>query len=232
MPTTFLDVQNRINLDYLNRTDLSAETKRSLIRAVRHYEKERFWFNTTATAINASTASTGMVLPADFLALDFVTVRTVTGGSADNIVSMRTFERVAYQNRSLTSGVPEEVALRGNSIHFFPRASSAFPVTIYYTHALTTLSADADTNDWLSAAEDLIVHHAAADMIANVLRGDPIQYANHKQWEAEAYALLQYGRNIRMMTGEDNGMPSNIQRHVLASKKLDGGPMPPVKPGQ
>ena len=226
MPTTFLNVQDRINLDYLNRTDLTNETKRAIIRAVRHYEKERFWFNQTATSIALSTASVGLALPSDFLALDFVTVRVTSPASADNIVVMRAFDRIAYRNRSLVSGAPEEVAIMNNQLKFTPKPDSAYNVTVYYLHSLTTLSADADTNDWLSAAEDLIVHHAAADVLANVLRAPADQVASHKQWEMEAYALLQYGRNIRMMTGEDSGFQGALHRQVIAAKKTDGGPLP------
>lgn len=93
--------------------------------------------------------------------------------------------------------------------------------TIYYTHRLTALSADADTNDWLSAAEDLIVHHATADMLANVLRAPDSEVAKHKQWEAEAYNLLMRGTQ-RRMGAEETSMKGAIQRQQE--------PKPPITP--
>lgn len=216
---TFLDVQNRINLDYLNRTDFTNETKRAIIRAQKHYERERFWFNQTATAINASTASTGVALPTDFIALDMVTVSV--NGVAGNPVVQRTMERVAYRQSDGTSGQPQEVAVYGAQLQLYPKPSSAFPLTVRYVMKLPDLSADSDTNDWLSAAEDLIVFHAAADMLANVIRGRPDEVQLMRDMEAVALTSLQRYRNIRMNTNEDLSVLGPIHRSEPA--KTDGG---------
>lgn len=208
---TFVQMQDRINLDYLNRTDLAAETKRAIQRAVKHYEKERFWFNMTATALVVSTASAGVAVPADFVALDFVTV-VDAATSTNNIVVIRSFDRLAYQNRTNSSGVPQEVAYWQDKLVFFPpRATSAYSVQVHYVHTLPVLSADADVNAWTSAGEDLIVHHATADMLANVLRvADPAQVQAHKTWEMEAYKLLKFGNDIRLRMNEDTGMVGTL----------------------
>ena len=229
MPTTFANVQDRINLDYLNRTDLISETKRAVIRAVRHYERERFWFNQTATAITMVSTSPAMTLPLDFLALDMVTIRNTSGGvTADSIVVLRSFDRIVYQNRSTIRGLPTEVGFYKNQLQFAPIADSAYVATIYYTQSLATLSADADTNDWLSAAEDLIVYHAAADMLLNVLRVDVQSVSYLKQLEAESYATLKHGRDIRTFAGQDQGVKGTIQRGV--SPVANGPDMSPTKP--
>lgn len=218
MPT-FKEVQDRINLDYLNRTDFTNETKRSIQRAIKHYERNRFWFNQTATAINASTANTSITLPADFVALDMVTV--TTNGGAPSIINQRAFERVTYRNAAGTSGVPEECAVYNGTLRVYPKPSSAFPVTVYYTMALPTLSADSDTNDWLSAAEDVIVFHATADMIANVVRGSPQDVATYRDMESIALASLNNARNLRMNTDEDLSVMGPSQRQITT--KTDGG---------
>lgn len=208
---TFAQMQDRINLDYLNRTDLGAETKRAIIRAVKHYEKERFWFNMTATAIAIGTASTTLAaIPSDFLALDFVTVRDT---SIDSIVVIRSFDRIAYQNRNIpaggtgASGVPIEICYWHDTFLFTPKPQSATTMTIHYVQSLPTLSADADVNQWTSAGEDLIIHHATADMLANVLRvADVAQVQAHKAWEMEAYKMLKTGSNMRSGFGDEKGM--------------------------
>lgn len=216
---TFKDVQDRINLDYLNRTDFTNETKRAIIRAQKHYERERFWFNQTSTVINASTAAYTISMPADFIALDMVTVSQ--NGVGGTPVVQRTMERVAYRQADGTSGVPQEVALYGGTINLYPKPSSAFPLTIKYTFKLPDLSADTDTNDWLSAAEDLIVFHAAADMLANVIRGRPDEVQLMRDMEAVALTSLQRYRNIRMNTNEDLSVLGPIHRSEPA--KSDGG---------
>jgi hypothetical protein len=202
---TYREIQDRINLDYLNRTDLGNETKRAVIRAVKHYEKMRFWFNMTSTALAVGTESTSVALPDDFLALDFATVRD---SSIDAIVTMRTFDRIAYKNQNTSlSGVVAEVAYYRNQLHFTPKPQSATTLTIHYTHALPTLSADTDTNAWTSAAEDLIVHRATADMLANVLRvTDQKQIDSHKLWELDAYKMLKDGDDLRTGAGSDGAM--------------------------
>lgn len=206
---TFREMQDRINLDYLNRTDLNNETKRAIIRAVKHYEKQRFWFNLTSTALAIGTASTSVAIPADFLALDFATVRDT---SLDTQVVLRSFDRIAYKNSNTSlSGVPAEICYYRDTLHFTPKPSSATNLTVYYTHSLATLSADADTNAWTSAAEDLIVHHATADMLANVLRvTDVEQVKAHKAWETEAYATLKAGNDLRMGFGADTGVVGTL----------------------
>lgn len=206
---TYREMQDRINLDYLNRTDLGNETKRAIIRAVKHYEKMRFWFNQTSTALAVGTASSTVAIPADFLALDFATVRDT---SVDSIVVIRSFDRITYKNSNTSlSGVPEEVAYFKDALYFTPKPRSATTMTVYYTHAFPALSADTDTNPWTSAGEDLIVHHAAADMLANVLRvTDTEQYKSHKLWEQEAYNNLKTGNDMRMGFGQDTGVVGQL----------------------
>ena len=212
---TYAQMQDRINLDYLNRTDLGNETKRAIIRAVKHYEKERFWFNMTATALAVGTASMTVAVPADFIALDFVTVRDA---SLDSIVVLRSFDRIAYQRRTVAaggaaaSGVAQEICYWQDQLQFFPKPNSATTMTVHYVHTLPVLSADADTNAWTSAGEDLIIHHATADMLANVLRvADVGQIQSHKTWEMEAYKMLKFGNDMRLGMGEEKGMVGTIQ---------------------
>lgn len=219
---TYREMQDRINLDYLNRTDLGAETKRAILRAIKHFEKSHFWFNQTSTALAIGTGSVTVAVPADFLILDFATVRDT---SVDYIVTIRNFDRIAYKNQNVaTSGVPAEVAYFRDALFFTPKPSSATTLTVYYTHSLTTLSADADTNGWTSAAEDLIVHHATADMLANVLRvTDKDQINSHKMWEKEAYDMLKQGNSARILDKLD-GATTGMQHGQVPKLPSTGMP--------
>lgn len=203
---TFLDMQNRINLDYLNRADLVNETKRAIIRAVKTYEKERFWFNSTATALAVGTASNTVAVPADFLALDFATMRDT---SQDYLITIRSYDRLAYRLQNVNagglsaSGVAAEIAYQQDQLFFAPKPQSATTINIRYVQAFPALSADTDVNGFTSAGEDLIVFHAVADMHQNVLRtADPTIFAGLKQQEQEAYANLKFGNQIRMGNAE------------------------------
>lgn len=200
MPT-FKEMQDRINLDYLNRTDLGSETKRAIIRAVKHYEKERFWFNLTATALAVGTASTTVAIPADFLCLDYA---TILNNGNQLPMTIRSFDRITYQNRGGDSGVPQEICWWRDTFQFFPKPASATSITIHYTFAYPALSADADTSPWTSACEDLIVYRATFDMLSNVLRlNDTTTLQSYKSLELEAYNQLMYGNRIRQGLAEE-----------------------------
>jgi len=201
---TFKEMQDRINLDYLNRTDLGNETKRAILRAIKHYEKERFWFNLTATALAIGTASTTVALPSDFLAMDFA---TVSNNGNTELMTMRSFDRIAYQNRSGASGMPAEICYWRDQLIFSPKPASATSITLHYTHSLPVLSADTDTNGFTSACEDLIVFRATFDILANVLRlGDVPTLSNIKNLEMEAFKMLQFGNDMRQGNGEQGAV--------------------------
>jgi hypothetical protein len=221
---TFLDMQLRINQDYLNRFDLGAETKNAIQRAIKAYEKERFWFNSTATALTVGTASNTVAIPADFLALDFATIRDA---SADYIITIRSFDRLAYrlQNSQAgglsASGIAAEIAYHQDQLFFAPKPQSATTITIRYTQAFPALSADTDTNGFTSAAEDLIVFHAAADMVQNILRiADPTIFQGYKALEMEAYNNLKFGNDIRMGNDEQGIQGRNHSTRPKLPKKL------------
>lgn len=221
MAVTFKNLQDRINLDYLNRTDFTNETKRAIVRAIKHYERARLWFNQTATAINVSTAATTLAVPADFIALDMMTI--TQNGANPTQVTQRAYERVTYRNASGTSGVPEEVAVYRNLFNFYPKPSSAFPVTVSYVFRLPELSADSDTNDWLAECEDVICFHATADMLQNVVRRPMDEVQQMQQMEATALGNLNLARKMHMNTDEDIGILGPIHRQDTA--KTDGSTM-------
>jgi len=221
MAQTYQGLQDRINLDYLNRTDLQNETQRAIIRAIQHYERTRLWFNQSQTAINANTASFAISLPADFLALDMVTY-TNNGGNP-LIIPQHTYERVTYRNQNATSGVPIECAVYNNQLYLTPKPASAYPITLAYTFRLVQLSASTDTNAWCTEAEDLIVFHATADMLQNVIRAQQSDVQVMKALEQAALNSLQHARDIHMNVEEDLSVLGPIQRQETS--KTDGGAM-------
>jgi hypothetical protein len=199
---TYREVQDRINLDYLNRTDLGSETKRAIQRAIKHYERERFWFNQTATALAAGSASFSIAaIPSDFLCLNHVTIRD---SSIDTLLSIRAYDRIQYQHTLATaSGVPTEICEHNLQLVMNRMPASATTITLHYTHALSTLSADADSNEWTEAAENLIAHRAAADMLGNVLRvGDPLLVQMHMDLEGKALESLRMAHAQRKVAGD------------------------------
>lgn len=221
---TFKDLQDRINLDYLNRTDFVQETKRAIIRAIKHYERARLWFNQTATATTITSASSTLALPADFIALDMVSYSNVQV-TVPQLLIQRTYERVVYRSGAGTSAtVLEECALFNNTLKIYPKPAVSSAIIVNYTMRLPVLSADTDNNAWCDEAEDLICYHAAADVLQNVIRGRPDDVAAMRDMESVALASLQRARNLHMNTNEDLSVLGPVHRQDPS--KLDGSPPP------
>lgn len=173
MATTLQNVIDRIRQDYLNRpTDLETETVRAVQAAVRHYERHRYpWTENGLTTLTTVTAVGTLSLPADFQILDGLELQ-YSGQNSDLRTSTYATIRRLNSVVAVSPGVPYHFALHGNYFHISPLPDSAYPVLCYYVQKLPVLAALTDTNDWLSAAEDVIVYHAAKLVWANILRND------------------------------------------------------------
>lgn len=180
--STYLELQNRIATDYLNRTDFGAQVQRSIQQAIRFYERRRWRFNETSTALTTSASLGSLTLPSNLLELDSLWI-TQAGNRYELI---RTDQQdINEKNASSASSVPSYFTIYSDQIELAVLPNSAYSVTCYYLKSLTTLSADSDTNSWTSGiAQDVIVYHATKLMWANVLR-------NHQ--EAQIFAELERG---------------------------------------
>lgn len=170
---TYGQVQDRINSDYLNRTDLSAETQRAVQAAIRHYERRRFWFNESSTALATVSSQSHIARPVAFFEID--TVRFFYDTSASYELAQVDMDTLLKMRAGAqTFGDPTHFAFWGNNIELFPIPTSAETVVAHGFQQLSALSLTSDTNDWLSAAEDLIVYHATKLMWATVLRNTEV----------------------------------------------------------
>lgn len=167
--STFIEVQNRVNDDFLNR-NLGAETRRAIQAAVRHYERRRWSFNETSTALTTSSSISYLTLPSNFLILD--DLRITYGTETLPLIAVN--PQYIRDNRvSSNNGVPTGYAIYRNRIELLPTPDSAYSAPLYYIKSLDTLSADSDTNAWITGAmEDLTAYHAAKLLWATVLRND------------------------------------------------------------
>ena len=168
--STYLEVQNRVNNDYLNRTGFGAETRRAIQASIRHYEYRRWTFNETATALTTSSSQSYVTIPSNFLILDDL---RITLNGEDLPLIRRDAQTLRDWNTASTYGEPTDYAIYQNRFELFPVPNSAWSVPVYYLKSLSTLSADSDTNSWIQGAmEDVIVYRAAKLMWASVLRND------------------------------------------------------------
>jgi hypothetical protein len=164
---TYKELQDRINLDYLNQMTLVPETKRAIATAIRCYEARRFWFNEAATAVATTISQSYIAVPSDFLYLDRLEIN-YSGGFFP--LREDTFDFVRNMDSVTTLGQPTSYAYRGDRFELAVIPNSAYAVNIYYVKSLSALSADNDTNAWTTEASNLIAHAATVELLTGVLQ--------------------------------------------------------------
>lgn len=185
--STFLEVQQRIASDYLNRSDYGNEVKRSILAAIRYYERRRWRFNETASSIACSSGQTFVSLPANFLVLDHFRINA-TGGSYE--LHREDLADLLDMRADSSTGIPTHYTIQANKIELFAIPNSAYSCPLYYIKSLTELSADADTNAWTQGGmQDLIAYHATKLMWRNVIRNEK-EAKLHSRLEATALMIV------------------------------------------
>ena len=178
MPT-YKDLQDKVNLDYLNQMTLIPETKRAITSVIRCYEGRRFWFNETATTVALVSSQGYLTVPSDFLFLDRLEV--TTNGTAYPLRHVN-YDAIRNMNSSNNYGQPTDYAYRGDRFVLGTAPDSAYAATIYYVHSLPVLSADSDSNAWTNEAFNLIAHAATLELMSSVMKvSDTSKINYHKE---------------------------------------------------
>lgn len=175
MTSTFLQMQNRI-ADDLDRTDLNTQIKLAINRAIKHYQTEPFWFKETSSSFSAVVNQEEYVygtggVPSNVEMIDIL--ESQFNGSKTTIREITPFELEAKQTGDVT-GEPREFAQYQNRFKLLPIPNqSGITILIKYTKNYAELSADSDTNDWLTYAEDLIEARARWWLNMRVIKDIP-----------------------------------------------------------
>lgn len=163
---TYLETQQRI-ADEINRDDLTSNIRQEILSAIEYYKQRRFWWNET-TATTTTVASTNYVsLPSDFVDLDII---QITVGSNTTVLDQVLYSDIVKWDINGQTGQPTSYALYQDRVRLYPTPNSTYTITFHYVKALTALSADADTNAWLTDGEELIRLHAKKLLYANKIR--------------------------------------------------------------
>lgn len=155
--STLTQMRSRI-ADDLNRSDLNTQIDKAINRAIVYYAKDRFWFNettgTVATVASTQAYGTAQSLPTDILAID--TVKITISSTDKPVLTPRTYQWLQDTDQNAITGQPTDWAWYKSSLYLYPTPNAAWTVTLSYMKSYSELSADADTNDWTTSAEDLI----------------------------------------------------------------------------
>jgi hypothetical protein len=166
--SSYSDLQQRIAQDYLNRSNFTDQIKRAILAAIRFYERQRWRFNETSTAIACSAGQSFLALPSNYLAEDFLQI-SASGGLMPLLQT--DLQGILELRQTSSTGIPTHYCIQQNRIEIAIVPDSAYSCPLYYIKTLTELSADSDTNAWTTGLhQDLIVHHATKLLWANTLR--------------------------------------------------------------
>lgn len=171
--TTLATMRTRIETE-LNRTDLTDSVTAEIVSAIRHYERERFYFNETTSTFVTVSGTQSYANTATSLS-DAVLIHNIvlTVNSTDyklNRLDWDTYRRI-NTTASLT-GQPYNWAYFGETVYFYPIPNGSFTANVAQVTRLTEVSMSATgsaTNAWMTDGEELIRQRARAAVKINVL---------------------------------------------------------------
>lgn len=209
MTSTFLQMQQRI-ADDLDRSDLNTQIKLAINRAIKHYKTEPFWFKETSDTFSAVlnqeeyTQGVGSV-PDDIEMIDIM--ERVYNGDKITLTEITPFELEAKQQGD-SVGIPDQFAQYEGKFKLYPIPNqSGITIQIKYTKNYVDLSADSDTNDWLTYAEDLIEARARWWLNMRVIR-DINAAADDERQEISALDALRTTNTHK--TGQGRVIPTQF----------------------
>jgi hypothetical protein len=195
---TFGEIKSRLADDF-NRSDLTSQIANEILRAIKHYERTRFWFNEAQATTTMVASQYNYSLPSDILFLDFV---EVTVNSHRYKLCEITWEEYVdiWRNGTSTTGAPDDYSTYADQIWVGPAPDSTYTMTVNYVKSLTTLSADADSNAWTTYAEDLIASRAGKIIALRTIKSES-DAATYAVLEREALNALYTQNDQRLITG-------------------------------
>lgn len=201
--STFVQMRAVI-ADDLDRSDMTTQINRAINRAIKYYEKEPFWFKETTGTFSTSSGTkiyTTATIPTDISKIDRMEV--VVSGN-DQPLTEVTFDEIEDIDFSHQTGIPDRFAFYSNSIYLYPIPNGTYTIRLAYTKTYAQLSADSDTNDWTTEAEDLIECRALWTLYSRTIKDD--EEAN-KYKAAEEDAL----QALRSKTEQHNGTSATVR---------------------
>ena len=199
---TYLDLQNAIASD-LTRSDIGSQIKAAIQEAIKQYERQRFWFNTTRSKTFV-TVPTQATYAANDLAeiplairIDDVFLRYSTSTYPLDRYEPDEFE---FLTALTNQGRPTIWTYVDNSLILWPTPNAVWTMRPHMHYRLSALVNDTDSNSWTNEAENLIRAHAKMILYTNVL-DDPEGMQRMQASIPGLKAGLDYETSARSGTG-------------------------------
>lgn len=177
--------------------DLADLLETYILRAIEHYQGERFWFNYGSASANATSGNSEVAMPATMRVIDIVRLST-----GEVLTKVQMSDILATSS----SGTPTHYAEFGDGIYLFPTPASNMTLTLFGTKYVTPPAADTDSTVWTVQAYDLINARTKRTLYADKFR-DLAAAAVAKTEEDEVLARL------KLETERRNDTPLRLPGH-------------------
>lgn len=195
--------------DELIRSDLTTQVKKAVQSAIRHYSRERFYFNEGQWTASTVASQKMYAVPTGLIEADMMKI-TVNGFEYELL--KRDWNYLENVDTSPTyTGQPTDWAYFADQFRLYPVPDAVYTLTLSGVKTLDALSADADTNAWMVEGEELIRARAKADVRVNVIQDaaaiqELIGFANSGEgfycaMEKSAFSSLKGRSNVRLAVG-------------------------------
>ncbi|WP_316196288.1 MULTISPECIES: hypothetical protein [unclassified Bradyrhizobium] len=204
---TYLDLQNAIASD-LTRSDLGSQIQGAIQDAIKQYERQHFWFNTTRSLtfqtvpgrINYTGADLAQI--PNIIRIDRLFLRWGTSTYPLDWYEPDEFEFLTALN--VSNGRPTIYTYVDSQIIMWPQPLMAYVIRPHMHYRLAPLVNGGDSNAWTNEAENLIRAQAELILYMNVLE-DADGAARMQAQIPGLKAGLDYETSARSATGRIRG---------------------------
>lgn len=174
------DLKNEI-IDDLSRTDMTSAASSAITSAIKHYEKERWYFLEATTDLTTSSSAAYYTLPSDLLDPDSMMLWISSQKQPIYEVPYLEMDR---RDSGKDFGYPSEWAMYKDQIRFYPVPDDTYTITVSYHKTLNTSVSDSASNAWTNVAKDLIRHRAVKEICLSKIKDmEGGQVANSQEKE-------------------------------------------------
>ena len=210
--STYLTMVNRISNEVGGVPTASATTsptiteiKSAILSAIDHYTRMPFFFLESRAETFNTVASQEYYGSADLAAIPdiaHIDELTITVNSTRTRLCRQSFEYIDDQNAiSTLTGRPVDYCYYAKQIRLSPIPDAVYSIRVAGDIRLAALSADGDTNVWMTDAERLIRFRASYDLWGNVM-SDDARAATAKRNELDELRALIVEGNMRTSSGK------------------------------
>jgi hypothetical protein len=200
--STFGLLKSRIADEFVNDAQDYNQIEKAIKSAIKHYEREAFWFNQKVGTFATVAAQEYYTTAANADIPDIVRIDSVRS-SEGNLLRAVSFDHVEQMQDGSVSGPPGFYTRYQNQIRLYPIPDAVYTVTMAYIYKLAELSDDSDTNAWTDECEELTRQAAKRILSTDILHADDM---------AQRYAELERVAYDRIRSENKDRSPQKFLR--------------------